>query len=725
VFKICSSYRGSVIQRGFHSLSPGLAVAIAQASIFFGLIRDVTGTAFRRSTYLKRSTRSGLPVITLLQLWKNIRWAESTGELCEDLPGLISEAMAHARFVRPMKPSGELVYLSIEILAWSVLAVISPETLTGDFWKPKSLDGIVERQMGQARWCPSLIKKYRNSTSPGLLYYLSTMSPTEGADHDSCDKSYCEGYDIDEANYVPGHTNPDCRCTHMGPKIEEVAALIESGQIPILRLSKLSSGEIEIKVSRSKFGRPYTAISHVWSGGLGNPDHNLLPKCQLNYIFELLKLKAEGSGPEYDEIYSNRAITEPSGFMDFNAPHIRAGTLEKVKSIYVWIDTLCLPVGFAYQSIKRKAINKMAMVYAASHTVLVIDPTITKISSKQETDLANAAQLLVCPWMSRCWTYQEACLARKLSFAFKDTFLDLRTWASSHHVPPERSRSPFEHALIMECVRLLTSMPDVVSQSISSLNQDHVQEFTRIWSEMATRTATRRQDVHVVFATLLGLKAEEIMSSEREKRMLPILRAQTYLPMSMLYLHHPDNIELVPGCGWVPVYPSGSLFADCGRMEWTSSGSGFSFRPLDDDLCALVTLSAIQSHQKFSLRGNALTRVSESHQTCVEVELHSALRLGQLQGHEVHLLMHEGAKSSRGVGACFILLDSADAESLSLEFVCTLAYQRVALPQQMTETAPKASTGKVMIEGRASPSNMLCILKCGKHLWSPSSTTKI
>jgi len=70
----------------------------------------------------------------------------------------------------------------------------------------------------------------------------------------------------------------------------------------------------------------------------------------------------------------------------------------------------------------------MAFVYATAMHVLVLDQTVTMLSFKDTPDVAIAAQLLTCPWMSRCWTFQEACLARELSFRLKDRLISPRKW---------------------------------------------------------------------------------------------------------------------------------------------------------------------------------------------------------------------------------------------------------------------------------------------------------
>ncbi len=77
---------------------------------------------------------------------------------------------------------------------------------------------------------------------------------------------------------------------------------------------------------------PYVAISHVWSDGLGNPNHNSLPFCQIKRLQEL--------------------VQESTG-----------------KPLPFWIDTICVPLE---ERLRGKAIANMAKVYRSAAAVLVL-----------------------------------------------------------------------------------------------------------------------------------------------------------------------------------------------------------------------------------------------------------------------------------------------------------------------------------------------------------------
>ena|SRR6266498_4088820 len=124
-----------------------------------------------------------------------------------------------------------------------------------------------------------------------------------------------------------------------------------------------------------------------------------------------------------------------------------SGAQEDTSSLYIWIDTLCIPPTENYDESKTKAINRMAFVYAAAMHVLVLDQTVLGSSFQDTSDMAIAVAFLTCPWMSRRWTFQEACLATQFSFLLKDTIINPRRWVSEHSYPLDRSRSAFERGL--------------------------------------------------------------------------------------------------------------------------------------------------------------------------------------------------------------------------------------------------------------------------------------
>lgn len=128
----------------------------------------------------------------------------------------------------------------------------------------------------------------------------------------------------------------------------------------------------------------YTAISHVWIGGLGNFSQNQLPRCQLLRIHSLRKgLK---SYKPRQEIFSNSVSSPGNSFFAKGSrifeglsiissfllclyrrrkPRRRDLELAYIKDntpVIFWMDTLCIPVGLENASLRADSINKMDLI---------------------------------------------------------------------------------------------------------------------------------------------------------------------------------------------------------------------------------------------------------------------------------------------------------------------------------------------------------------------------
>lgn len=89
------------------------------------------------------------------------------------------------------------------------------------------------------------------------------------------------------------------------------------------------------------------------------------------------------------------------------------------------MDTFCIPVGDTFSGARDKAINLMAEIYGGARAVLVLDPELQRISvTKMEAEQV-VAHHLCSPWMSRCWTPQEASLSSSWHVDFKDGVVNM------------------------------------------------------------------------------------------------------------------------------------------------------------------------------------------------------------------------------------------------------------------------------------------------------------
>lgn len=254
---------------------------------------------------------------------------------------------------------------------------------------PSPAAWLLMRRMSQANWCPQAVRRICASYNYATACYLSQLPRLRRADHSACTDSNCLAYNTNEQVYEPKHTTAGCQCSHIAVDIERVVKVIQSGGIPLIRLKPAGLGKLDISVSASSDRKAYEVISHVWVDGLGNPKDNSLPLCQLQRLQEMTRMVATGQR-------------------------------------LLWIDTLCVPVGDRLKAVRRMAIDSTAAIYqdAVGMSVFdaeILDATEAYAASTGANDVTNAesdllAYVLCSVWNSRCWTYQEAVLGKRLYF---------------------------------------------------------------------------------------------------------------------------------------------------------------------------------------------------------------------------------------------------------------------------------------------------------------------
>lgn len=147
-------------------------------------------------------------------------------------------------------------------------------------------------------WCThhvrALVQTYDRKIFSGLS--RSELAPERQKDHSRCIRQpSCTAYNVDMSNYRTRHRTADCRCKSLGVPYEELTAMISNGHVPLVSIeTREHSGDIELRLHKRRLpnllsrlastASAYTAISHVWADGLGNPEENSLPTCQLRNL---------------------------------------------------------------------------------------------------------------------------------------------------------------------------------------------------------------------------------------------------------------------------------------------------------------------------------------------------------------------------------------------------------------------------------------------------------
>jgi hypothetical protein len=359
--------------------------------------------------------------------------------------------------------------------------------------------------------------------------------------------------------------------------------------------------------------------------------------------------------------------------------------------------------------------------------VLVIEQTVRTLSYHQTGDLELAMLLLTCPWMSRCWTFQEASLARQFSFLLSDEVVDPRKWMTNF--PTDRSPRYFEWILKRQCLEFINAMPDVMNRAVNPINDDKQSMLVSVWNPLSHRSTTQREDLHGLLALMLNLSALEVLQLRKDRRMMAILRSQDKLPLSMLFFPYPDNAPLIRGYEWVPSYPSGTLSEYFGTMRWSTDGATLKFVPSESgSIIFKIDLDGELIEYSFQF---ALNPDIESATIRVELLLRKNTTWSQYRGETLCLVLagynaEVPAWGFTGAGACFLLKSgkSFQQKELHLTFICPLKYEyrfkEHGFPEESCSEESSTNQAKfpVMIAQPAEP-NAVCLLRCGKLRTSP------
>ncbi|KAL8665191.1 MAG: hypothetical protein Q9202_002413 [Teloschistes flavicans] len=333
-----------------------------------------------------------------------------------------------------------------------------------------------------------------------------------------------------------------------GVQSSKVADCIKRGHIPLIKFSEFVDGTPQLEIVESRSNLRYVAFSHVWSGGLGNVKANSMLRCQLQTIRKLLHGLRESADDDLDRNLGTRK------FQDFGQILKETfGIQVPEQPLLFWMDTLCVPVGAENSEMRQAAIASMAQIYVEAQCVLVIDPELQKIEHKGLSDEQIFANVLVSAWNTRCWTLQEACMARVFYVQFADghcvidkrwhDFMKRREKTSAADTVSsdgDQQNLQLQDSLFIEVSNWFREMPVMTkirgydSRTLMTKSEDW-QNFVRVWNCLRTRSSTKTDDLYGIVAIMVDLSAHEILQLNPRERMKAILRSQSTLPISLLY----------------------------------------------------------------------------------------------------------------------------------------------------------------------------------------------
>lgn len=89
------------------------------------------------------------------------------------------------------------------------------------------------------------------------------------------------------------HVKPNCDCQSLSVPYDDLLDIARKGEIPIISVVEQTRPDLasvyRFQVHPRRKLSKYVAISHVWSDGLGNPEENALPLCQVKKLQAIIE----------------------------------------------------------------------------------------------------------------------------------------------------------------------------------------------------------------------------------------------------------------------------------------------------------------------------------------------------------------------------------------------------------------------------------------------------
>ena len=514
--------------------------------LFFGILTQFFGEDFDETDFTKYDSSGSSSeefictsrLSDLLDDWvqRHSSWkAEKSGAEIRNIPDEVVHLHSCLKTMAPLlwavKDSSFDSRIRLSIVTTMELLWSALEQCFGDiigklsFSAASQFDSLRDQEMMARGWCPFLIfqARFHFSTTSAIYFTSRLQKGSDSVDHSFCSKHVCKRSNVVfESLQKNGLIHrPDCNgCEErgvVGEDLERLIALLKEGSIPLLRFSWALNDDSNFKIELVPFtGRQrYTAISHVWADGLGNPLANRLRSCQLCHVTRLVRhlVKATSRSTKPERLF------------------------------YCWMDTLCCPVNDP--EARTQAIVLMRETYRRAQDVLVLDAELQRSESRGMSKVEMAARILSCGWARRLWTFQEVALAQRPWVQFADEVIDLHALARDVSSVANSKDNLRERNLANGMLGAL--------QGLVSINK----QFTlqRVVRGIEDRLVTRPGDEPLCIAPLLGLDLKPIASARGLDRIKEfwnsMAKSQYGIPRDIIFTYtRKINVE---GYRWAPV----------------------------------------------------------------------------------------------------------------------------------------------------------------------------
>ncbi|KAL4781140.1 hypothetical protein BJX76DRAFT_363842 [Aspergillus varians] len=403
-------------------------------------------------------------------------------------------------------------------------------------------------------WCPLDVEKCRGAgiqldTQMYLQQLRRTKLKWNWRTHEACTKTQCVSDNIDKSKYAVRHVYDECSCSHLHADVEQLHTILLDGGIPLVMITPCGEDEFgkqqyDIKIVKKRTNKPYVAISHIWADGLGNPEGNSLPYCQLKFLYERARplLRDKDYIPGYDEKIYGPLYTGAVRFAHFASNAARRGD----DSVLIWIDTLCIP----HQSdVRGLAIERIRDVYTNASRTMIIDAELMLVDSRLVSKTEICLRVLYCSsWIRRLWTLQEGLAAGdKLFVLLSDKAINIGTIPGMLVNKVDQGEIPiFQQGIatmaagswysyFQEPTNFASTFHRLVLGSGDNRNRADVISWT--WFNVATRASSKDRDRPTVLAGLLNLDVREVLKiKDTDERMLNVYSMLGVFPQDVMFL---------------------------------------------------------------------------------------------------------------------------------------------------------------------------------------------
>lgn len=368
---------------------------------------------------------------------------------------------------------------------------------------------LVKDQVLRDRWCLSDIYRVYQDSSVLGQYYVSRLGPLSVSSiHSQCTEDHCKAWQVDHLTYQTKHRFSHCQCSMICVSTEAVADILRAGYIPSVCFDA-EAKTITVSPTNSHSSLTFTAISHVWGDGLGNPQTNGLPLCQL------LEIQRQVTSLHHE----NRAPSSSS-----------------TENRYFWMDTPCVPVGAGFEAERNLAISRMVNVYQQAENVLILSRELGEIDIRRDP-WELSARINRTAWFRRLWTLHEGVLSKRSIFQLHDGVVELSSLAAK--VADFDSGTSTIQSHLLRTIFQETCMPFTKIETFKS--KPLLDRVRDIWTAVQWRSTSYEVDETICLANMLGLDLSPILTISRfdpeacENRMKAFILLQRHFPTESIF----------------------------------------------------------------------------------------------------------------------------------------------------------------------------------------------